>query len=187
MNQQNILSEQEKYLDEIKLNEEINKLKKQINELEKELNQEKNKNKLLEENIIILKNKLDEKKNNEKDLIKSIEMKNVNINDLKKIIVEKEKNINILETKLKRFPFELNKEEKLMSVIFTTLDQKFYYSIICKNNDRFNTIENKLYEAFSEYSGTDNFFIVNGSRINEMKTLEENKIKNNDIIILNQL
>ena len=182
MNQQNILSEKEKHLDE-----EINKLKKKINDLEKELKQEKNKNKLLEENIIILKNKLVEKNNYEKDLIKNIEMKNANINNLNKIILEKEKNINILETKLRRFPFELNKEEKIMSVIFTTLDQKFYYSIICKNTDRFNIIENKLYNAYSEYSKTNNFFIVNGSRINEMKTLEENKIKNNDIIILNQV
>jgi len=79
-----------KEVDEIKLNE-INELKIKINELEKELKQEKNKNKLLEENIIILKNKLDEIKNNDKDLIKSIEMKNININELSKIIIEKEK------------------------------------------------------------------------------------------------
>ena len=57
MNQQNILSEKEKHLDGINLNEEINKLQKIINDLEKELKQEKNKNKLLEENIITM-NKL---------------------------------------------------------------------------------------------------------------------------------
>jgi len=73
-----------------------------------------------------------------------------------------------------------------MSIIFTTLDQKFYYSIICKNTDKFNIIENKLYDAYSEYSETNNFFIVGGITINKVKTLEENKIKNSDIILLSQ-
>jgi len=139
----------------------------------------------LEQNIINLKNELNEEMNKNKDLEQSIKMKNININELNEIIVKKEKKINILEEKLSRFPFELNEEEKLMSIIFTTLDQKFYYSIICKNTDRFNTIENKLYEAFSEYSETENNFLFNGRKINKVKSLEDNKI--NDLIILMQI
>jgi hypothetical protein len=151
--------------------------------LEEELKKEKDKNKLLEQNIINLDN-LKKELNVEINKNKALEMKN--INELTKIIVEKEKKINILEKKLSRFPFELNEEEKLMSVIFTTMDQKFHYSIICKNTDIFNTIENKLYNAFSEYSETENYFFVNGGKINKVKTLEYNKIKNNDLIILNK-
>jgi len=194
MNQENILQtklillEQDKKNIEYIKSKEINELKNKINELEKELKKEKDKNKLLEQNIInsdILKKKLNEEINKNKDLKKSIEIQN--INELNKIIIEKEKKINNLEKKLSRFPFELEEEEKLMSVIFTTVDQKFHYSIICKNTDIFNSIENKLYNSFSEYSETENYFFVNGSKINKVKSLEYNKIKNNDLIILNQI
>ena len=133
-----------------------------------------------------LKKELNEEKKKNKNLEKTLEVKNININELNQIIVEKEKKANILEKQLNRFPFELKEEEKLMSVIFTTLDQKFHYSIICKNTDIFNTIENKLYDAFPEYSETENYFFVNGGKINKAKSLEYNKIKNNDLIILNK-
>ena len=125
MNQENILQtklilleQDKKNIEYIKIKE-INELKNKINELEKELKKEKDKNKLLEQNIInsdILKKKLNEEINKNKDLKKSIEIQN--INELNKIIIEKEKKINYLEKKLSRFPFELEEEEKLMSVIF---------------------------------------------------------------------
>ena len=41
-----------------------------------------------------------------------------------------------------------------------------------------------LYDKYSKYVETDNFFVVNGTRINRNKTIEEDKIKNNDIITL---
>ena len=193
INQQNIfqtklimMEQDKKNIENIK-NKEINELKKKINELEKDIKNEKDKNKLLEQNINSLKEELNEEIKKRKDLEKNIEMKNNNINDLNNIILEKEKKINILEKKLSRFPFELNEEEKLMSVIFTTMNEKFHYSIICKNTDIFNTIENKLYDAFPEYSETENYFLFKGNKINKVKTLEYNKIKNNDLIILKQI
>ena len=159
---------------------EIDELKQRIKKLEEELDKEKNKNKMLEQNIINLKKEL--KKEKDKDLTK-----NININKLNQIIVEKENKIKTLEKKLSRFPFELNEREKLISVIFISLDQNLYYSIICKNTDRFDTIEKKLYDVYSQYSETENYFTVNGNKINKLKTLEDNKIKNNDLIILNQI
>ena len=141
---------------EIKLNKEINELKEKINNLEKELKEEKNKNEILNKN---------------KEL-------------LNESIIEKDEEIKILRTKLNRFPFKLNEGEKLMTVIFTTYDENLYYSIICKNTERFSTIENKLYDSYSEYSNPENYFIFNGRKINKVKTLEENGIKNNSIIIL---
>ena len=101
--------------------------------------------------------------------------------------MEKDKEINTLKTKLSRFPFELKEGEKLMSVIFTSVDQKINYSIICKNTDRFNNIENKLYDNYSEYAESENYFIVHGKRVIKSKSLEDNKINNNDIIILNKI
>ena len=104
---------------------------------------------------------------------------------LYEIILDKDKEIKELREKLSRFPFELKKDEKLMSIIFTSQDQKIHNSIICKNTDKFNKVEDKLYEIFPDYSETENYFIVNGNKINKYKTLDDNKIKNNDIIILN--
>ena len=81
-----------------------------------------------------------------------------------KTILEKDKEISNLKLKLSRYPFELNEGEKLMTLIFTSIDQKINYSIICKNTDRFNLIENKLYDIYPEYSETENYFIVHGKK-----------------------
>ena len=110
----------------------------------------------------------------------------LNIN-LYKAIFDKDEEIKILKIKLNRFPFELNENEKLLTVIFTTYDEIFYYSIICKNTERFNAIENKLYDVYSDYSNPENNFVFNGRKINKVKTLEQNGIKNNSIIILNKI
>ena len=73
-----------------------------------------------------------------------------------------------------------------MSAIFITSEEEIYHSIICKNTDKFNIIENKFYDAYSDYAETENYFIVNRNKIKRGKSLEYNKIKNNDIIILYQ-
>ena len=86
---------------------------------------------------------------------------------------------------ISRFPFKLEKNEKLMSVIITTLDQKMYYSIICKNTDLFSTIEKNLYSEYPQYLESNHYFMSKGLRINRFKSLEDNKIKNSDIITLN--
>ena len=112
---------------------------------------------------------------------------NKNNESLYKTIIDKVEQIKLLQIKLSRFPFELNEDEKLLTVIFTTYDEIFYYSIICKNTQRCNTIENKLYDVYSDYSNPENTFVFNGRKINKVKTLEQNGIKNNSIIILNKI
>ena len=49
----------------------------------------------------------------------------------------------------------------------------------------FNIIETKIYECYPMYKEKDNYFTLNGNKINKYKTLEENKIKDNHIIIMN--
>ena len=95
--------------------------------------------------------------------------------------------IEDLKEKLSRYPFELKKDEKMISVIFTSDDQKIHFSVICKNTEKFNRLEEKLYNDYPEYSETNNYFVVNGNRIQKFKTLDENNIRNSDIIILNQI
>ena len=102
------------------------------------------------------------------------------------IIKELNKEIDKLKEKLSRYPFELSKGEKLISVIFTSSDQNMFYSIICKNTQKFTELEEKLYNDYPEYSKSNNYFIINGNRVNKTKSLDENKIRNSDIIILTQ-
>ena len=95
---------------------------------------------------------------------------------------EKEKEIKILKSAL---PFEIKQGEKLMSIIFISVDQKIHHSFICKNTDIFTNLEKSLYDVFPEYGESENYFLLNGGKINKYKSLEYNKIKDSDIITLN--
>ena len=93
---------------------------------------------------------------------------------------------NQLKNELKdlksRFPFELNKAEK----IFISFVENIYFSTICKNTENFSRIEKLFYEKYPEFSRTDNISTAKGSVIDKNKSLEKNKIKDNDIIIIKQ-
>ena len=108
--------------------------------------------------------------------------------ELNKSIVEKDRELKELKLKLSKYPLELNEGEKLMTVNFTSIDRRIQnYSIICKNSDIFNTIEKRLYEDYEEYYSSENYFTINGKKIQKCKNLDENNIHNNDVIILNNI
>ena len=186
-NEIDILKEQ--IISEINNNKELTE---KIIQLEKELKEEKDKNKLSEIKIIELKKDLDNEIKKFNDFKKELDEKSLFQkkleNETKEVlnsIIEKDNKIKELKIKLSRFPFMLEEGEKLMSIIFTSGDQNFYTSIICKNTDKFNKIEDLLYEKYPKYTETENYFIFNGNKINRNKTLEQNNIKDNDIIIFN--
>ena len=56
------------------------------------------------------------------------------------------------------------------------------YAMTCKNTDLFVRLEEKLYNDYPLYKNYDTLFMVNTRRILRFKTMDENKIKNNDII-----
>ena len=146
---------------------EINKLKNKLNEYEKE-------NQNLKNQINKLNNILNDVGNSNNNLNKIVElmeelkMKENEIKDIKSIL-----------------SFDIKKGDKLMTIIFYSVDQKYHYSLICKNTDKFSTIEQKLFEIFPECQEENYYFMANGIRINRYKTLEELKIKNSDIITMN--
>ena len=155
-------------------------LNKEINNSEDDLNIEiKIKNELIDINELLIK---EIKKFNDSININE----NKNISNLDKDITIKKlyKDINDLKNKLSLYPFELSKGEKPISVIFSSLDENILYSIICKNTEKFIKLEEKLYKDYPEYSKFDNYFMVNGNRVDKTKTLDENKIRNSDIIII---
>ena len=97
-----------------------------------------------------------------------------NVNDHKTVATALKNSIN----------FELNKDEKIMCVIFMSVDQQVHYPIICKNNQKFNEVENLLYDKFPEYKEFENYFLLYGKKISKSLTLDENKIKYGDIITM---
>ena len=140
---------------------------------------EKNKNELMEINELL---------NNE--IKKFCDSQNINKdkdNSNKDIIIKKLNNeIDKLKEKLSRYSLELSKGEKLISVIFTSSDENMHYSIICKNTQKFTELEEKLYNDYPQYSKSNNYFMINGNIVNKNKSLDENKIRNSDVIILTQ-
>ena len=193
-------SQNDKEIEELnlELNKErtVNKeLNEKIKQLEKELNEEKNKNKTLEAKIVNLRKDFDDENNKFQKFKEEIEKEKLMKKKLEKeskesfleAIIEKEKEIKELKLKLSRYPFVLEEGEKLMSIIFNSVDQKLNFSVICKNTDEFHKIEAQLYKNYPEYSENDNFFTVKGIKVNRYKTLENNNIKNNDVIILNMI
>ena len=163
-----------------KLNE---NLYKKIEDLNIELIKEKKMNKeLKEENEKLLKELEFAKSNGLIDNNK--DNKNKNELDLFKKLYEKDEELKNLQLKLARFPFELLEGEKLISVNFITSDQVIKCSVICKSNDIFVTVENRLYNKLSELKNNENYFLVNGKKIYKYLTLEENNIHDNDIIIM---
>ena len=83
-------------------------------------------------------------------------------------------------------PFELEKGENLMCIIFQSFsDTTIHYPFICKNKQVFEDLENHFYEKYPQFKDTQNYFMVDTFPIDTKKTLEENKIKNGSIIIIN--
>ena len=91
-----------------------------------------------------------------------------------------------LEDLVKQFKtYILSPGEDFISIKIVSADQIVKFSTIAKFNDKFTKIENILYDNFPEYKETENFFLANGIKVNKYKKIEENNIKNNDVLTLN--
>ena len=184
-------------IDELKsqLNKERNENKKlieKISKLEKELKEEKSKNLLAENKIKDLQKNLESQMKKLKDFQKDLDNKKLLNKNLEKeskesfidTIMAKDKEIRELKLKLSRYPFTLEEGEKLISIIFQSSDQSLHSSIICKNTDKFHKVEEIICEKNPKFIDTENFFYLNGAKINRNKTIEQNGIKDDDIILL---
>ena len=131
---------------------------------------------------------------NDLEKIKELEEKLKEVNDIlhdrinkaNSIININQKTIEELKEKLSRFPFEILKGEKLMSIIVISSDKKIHRAIICKNTELFCDLERKIYQK-NDKIDIGNYFTLNGKKIDETKSLDDNNIKDNDIIVLNNL
>ena len=89
------------------------------------------------------------------------------------------------EIKLFKSYYNFSEDEKLIKINFISTGQDIVnYSMIAKNTENFSKLEISLYQKYTKYLDSENYFLVNGNKINRQKTLEQNNIKNNDIITL---
>ena len=88
------------------------------------------------------------------------------------------------EIKLFREYNRFHEGEKLISIKIVSVEKDVDYSIIIKNTETFSKIEYMLYNKFPKYIETENVFLTGGNKINKHRTLEDNKIKNGDVIVI---
>ena len=91
-----------------------------------------------------------------KTQIKKLKTEKKEIQSVTNIISKQDQVINLMdelkekENELKEIkkilPFDLNPGEKLMCVIFISVDQKLHLPVICKNTDIFTRLEKLIYD-----------------------------------------
>ena len=148
----------------IDYNNKINELENKIKNLELIIKEK--------DNILNEYNKIEELKNISKN--KNISNDNIYINRIKELEKEIEKYKN----------YCLLPGEKLITIKIVSADQNFEFNTFSKITDNFAKLESSLYEYYPKYKETENYFLVNGTKVNKHKTLEENKINDNDILTL---
>ena len=67
---------------------------------------------------------------------------------------------------------------------FNLVDKRISYSVSCKNTDIFVDIEEMFLDKYPEYKDKEIYYMVNSFKIRRFKTIEENRIKNNDKIMV---
>ena len=140
----------------------------------------KNKINELENKIIKLELIIEEKDNIINEYNKIKELKNISNNNFENIDRIKE-----LEKEIEKYKnYCLLPGEKLITIKCISIDQTINFNTFAKKTDNFAKLEASLYEYYPKYKETENYFLVNGKKLNRHKTLEENKINENDILTL---
>ena len=158
-----------------------------INDLKRQLNEEKiknqnliNENNNLKNNINILNNTIINLKNNITNYVNQIQLLQNQINNYN---YHNNLNNNLINSS---YITSLKPGEKILAVNFVSMGFQDigHYCLPCKNTDLFVKLEEKLNNDYPQLKDKETYFLVNGRRIKRFKTLDENKIKSNDIINL---
>ena len=160
-------------LDERKLSKKLTKDNQDLNVIIDKLKNENNEIKKLLKNDII--NQLKEK-------IKFLENEILKKNKEIQNYISQLKNVNEKNSENN----SVKPEENNFSLIFNTQGNQdiINYKIQCKSTELFVRLEERLYNEFPKYRNYETFFIDKNRKILRFKTLEENKIINNDVISL---
>ena len=118
--------------------------------------------------------------NDDNDNYKNIVIKNI-ISDMKELMEEdffKYEGLKLEDIKT----FVDIKD--IMVINFISSDGMINQGISCFKTDIFAEIEEKLYKIYDKYRESNNVFMHGGDQIRRFKTIEENKIKDGDKIIM---
>ena len=166
-NSNNIINENKKLKDELKIYKiENEKLKNEINKLN---------NELLKANKII--SNFNNNQNNNIDIINKI-------NNLNEILKMKDNLISDLKIQLQNQGNMKVDYNDIMVITFISSDQQINYGMKCLKTDIFAEVEEKLYKRYPEYRETNNNFVAKGNIILRFKSINDNRIKDGDIIQL---
>ena len=93
-------------------------------------------------------------------------------------------NFNINKNNLKDLIVPVLPGEEIMTVIFNTQGTQYIcnWAMACKKANLFVRLEEILNNKFPDLKKHDTYYEVNTRRIKRFQTLEENNIKNNDMI-----
>ena len=74
--------------------------------------------------------------------------------------------------------------ERVIAINFVSMGNQDigHFSLVCKNTELFVRLEERLYNEFPKFKNYETYFEVRTKRIKRFKTLDENKIKNGDVI-----
>ena len=77
-----------------------------------------------------------------------------------------------------------NASNNKIGITFLSTDQTINYNLACNPSDLFSEVEKKLYSQYPSLANKDIHFVTNGNVINKNNTIEKNKIKHGNIILI---
>ena len=165
--------------------------------------QSEDKNKIFE---ILINSKINNEINDSK--INNKINKNTNTNFNNNINNTKNNNINIIKdfssnynntinnkveltldlTKSQKITNNIKEDSKeIITFYIKSIDQLLNCKVSCKSSNIFNTIMNVIFEKEPSFIEKVGYFLCNGNKINEYKTIKQNEIKNDDTVLMNNL
>ena len=109
------------------------------------------------------------------------------INLLKYQLNIKDKEINDLRNKSNVIDIPKYKIDDIIVITFQASDSSVNYGIKCIKDETFAEVEEKLYKKYNDLRNTNNMFTANAKPVLRFKTINENNIKDGDIIQLFKL
>ena len=109
------------------------------------------------------------------------------INSLKYQLNIKDKEINDLRNKSNVIEIPKYKIDDIIVITFQASDSSVNYGIKCIKDETFAEVEEKLYKKYKDLRNTNNMFTANAKPVLRFKTINENNIKDGDIIQLFKL
>ena len=115
------------------------------------------------------------------------------INNLQNEINNKNNQLNQLRLQLQNVSINNNQQNVQNNlptdkcVNFISTDSSLFYAIPCNGNSTFAEIEEKLYKKHDDFRNTNNNHICNGRNILRFKKKKENKIKDEDVVLITKL